>query len=210
LTIARDLLDVADQSGDAAIPVVFNLSSWVVKKAPLRAWLASELAAKYGVPVNVGETWLGIDRLIPFLDGLDEVATNARSACIDAINRFQDETNLAAMVVACRYKEYTEQPGRLTLNAAVRLRQLSLEQVDQILAAGGEELAALDQVLRQDSGFRIEARSPLMMRIMMDAYRGVLLEDLAHESAESVDARRDRIVGAYVDRKLRLHAKASS
>jgi eukaryotic-like serine/threonine-protein kinase len=209
LTIARDLLDRADCE-DVAIPVIFNLSSWVAKQPPLRTWLADELAAKYGIPMDVGRTWLGEDRLIPFLDGLDEVSAAARAQCVEAINAFQDETSLSAMVVACRYKEYTDLPGRLTLNAAVRLRQLTLDQVDAIVAGGGAALEALAQVLRQDSGFRVEARSPLMMRIMIEAYRGVRLEDLAHESAESMDARRNRIVGAYVERKLRVGGRTRS
>ena len=209
LTIARDLLDRADESTGAPVPVIFNLSSWAEKRLPLDAWMARELTAKYSVPSKVGKAWLDVDRLIPFLDGLDEVDLSVRDDCVVAINRFQEEARLEAMVVACRYREYVELPVRLTLNAAVRLRQLSLSQIGQILAAGGSALEGLESVLHQDSGLMVEARSPLMLRIMIAAYRGLRVEEVVHDPAESLAARRNRVIDAYVNRKLGLDPRRS-
>jgi hypothetical protein len=206
LTIARELLDRADASPTAPIPVIFSLSSWGSKRQPLQDWMVSELAAKYAIPAKVGRTWFEVDRLIPFLDGLDEVDGSVRADCVDAINRFQEETQLEAMVVACRNREYVELPVRLTLNAAIRLKRLTLDQVAGILEADGASLEALDRVLHEDSGLLIEARSPLMLRIMIEAYRGLRVDDVVHHPAESLAARRNRIIDAYVQRKLGLRA----
>lgn len=204
LTIARDLLDRADADPAAPVPVIFNLASWAATSRPIAAWMADELAEKYAVPADVGRVWLGVDCLVPFLDGLDEVRSDARPACVSAINRFQEETNLAAMVAACRFKEYVQQPARLTLNAAVRLQRLTLDQVWRVVAAGEERLAALAQELLRDAGLLIEARSPLMLSIMIQAYRDVPAEQLQHESTDTAEARRAKVWSAYVARKLRL------
>ena len=203
LSIARDLLDRADQDFQAPIPVVLNLSTWSARARPLDQWIADELAAKYAVPADVAKVWTSIDRLIPFLDGLDEVPDGRRAACVDAINRFQDTTNLAALVVACRYKEYVDQPSRLTLNAAIRLRRLTPDQV-RLTARGEPRLAAFARALDLDSGLLVEAQSPLMLSIMIQAYRDLPLDQVQHESSDSADARRTKVWAAYVARKLRL------
>src|SRR5439155_22348594 len=50
LELTRDLLDRAERDKSHLMPLVFNLSSWVVKRQPLAAWLVEELHEKYQVP----------------------------------------------------------------------------------------------------------------------------------------------------------------
>ncbi|MBD0344970.1 MAG: hypothetical protein ICV63_09165, partial [Coleofasciculus sp. Co-bin14] len=50
LELTRDLLNRVEQGLDYRIPVVFNLSSWVLKKQPIGYWLVEELNSKYQVP----------------------------------------------------------------------------------------------------------------------------------------------------------------
>src|SRR5689334_20103301 len=50
LELARDLLDRAERDDTHPMPVVFNLSSWAVKRSLLAEWLVDELNERYDVP----------------------------------------------------------------------------------------------------------------------------------------------------------------
>lgn len=203
LELTRDLADRAEADPSRPVPVVFNLSSWTDPSRALADWLTNELAAKYLIPKKVGRAWIAESRLLPLLDGLDEVRAEMRVACVEAINAFTRESLLTGVVVCCRLKEYLELPARLALNGAVRLQPLSREQVLAFLAAEGESLAALSHLLQKDSAMLVEARSPLMLSLMVQAYQGLPVEALEAEGAESLAARRRKLMASYVARMFR-------
>ena len=202
LELARDLLARAEQDPTRPVPVVFTLSSWIDPARGIADWLADELAAKYLIPKKVGASWLAESRLLPLLDGLDEVRAEARAACVEAINAFIQQS-LTGVVVCCRLKEYLELPARLALNGAIRLQPLSREKVLAFVAAAGERLAALNQLLQTDSAMLVEARLPLMLSLMVQAYQDLPAEALAAGGAESLAARRKQLMDAYVARMFR-------
>jgi hypothetical protein len=88
-------------------------------------------------------------------------------------------------------------PNRLALNAAVRLRELRDDQVQDYLTAGGDELGGLRVALQRDSALRIDARLPLMLNLMIQAYWGLSTADIEREGEESAAARRRNLMGAY-------------
>ncbi len=83
LELARELLSRAERDEQHPLPVVFNLSSWAIKRLPLANWLAEELIDKYQVPSKLAQTLLRADQILPLLDGLDEVSLQQRTACSD-------------------------------------------------------------------------------------------------------------------------------
>lgn len=210
LSLARDLLSRAEQEPSLPIPVVFNLSSWRDPAQTMFAWLVDELSAKYQIPKAVSCGWLKENRLLPLLDGLDEVSADRRTACVEAINRLAQEAVLGGLVVCCRLKEYIALPVRLMLNAAVRLEPLTEAQVGAAVAEAGPRLAALRAILRQDSALRLEARSPLMLSLMMLAYQDLPVEDIAREGFVATEARRKQLMDAYVVRKFRRAAQGGT
>ena len=115
------------------------------------------------------------------LDGLDETDATIRPLCVEAINSFVLERNLTGVVVCCRLKEYNALPVRLALNTAVRLTELSDEQVDGYLAIAGERLGGLRDLLRRETAMRFDARSPLWLNLMVHAYHGLSVDALASE-----------------------------
>jgi hypothetical protein len=110
------------------------------------------------------------------------------------------------MVVCCRLKEYIELPNRLELNVAIRLSDLSREQVLDYVTAAGTRLAGLHTILQRDSDFLIQARSPLMLSLMVRTYQDVPVETLATEVAATSDARRKALMDAYVARMFKRAA----
>ncbi|MCB1033279.1 MAG: NACHT domain-containing protein, partial [Acidobacteria bacterium] len=201
LELAQDLLRGAEDDPTSPVPVVFPLSSWAGEGRSLGDWMVDELAKKYMVPKKVSRAWPGGGRILPLLDGLDEVEGGQRPRCVEAINLFTRE-NPVRVVVCCRLREYRELPVRLALNGAIRLQPLSRQQVFDYLGAFGDRLAALGALLRRDSGLLIDARSPLMLSLMIEAYQGLPVEALATEGRPSVAARRQRLMEAYVEARF--------
>jgi len=200
LDLARDLLDQASNDPSRPVPVVFTLSSWNPSFQSLSAWLVQELSRMYQIPKKIGQAWLAESRILPLLDGLDELGSSHRSACVDAINQFTWEAGLVGSVVCCRLKEYTELPNRLNLNSAVRLLPLSDAQVFDYLSSAAPHLNGFQKLLQHDSALRIDARSPLMLGLMCRAYQDIPPEQLSSERPETTAARRKQLMDAYVAR----------
>ena len=199
LELARDLIARAEKDSTLPVPVVFNLSSWAEKRqthAPIwqmlaskqqpqaetpqtiAEWLVDELKAKYGVPSKMGRQWIENNDLILLLDGLDEVKSEHRKACADAINKFRPEHGLTGIVVCSRTREYEELASQLKLNSAVLIQPLTHEQIDRYIAAGGPQLAALGSAMQTDVVLQELAEVPLMLSVMSLAYSGQSVDSL--------------------------------
>ena len=205
LELTRDLLQRAEQDATLAVPVVFNLSSWVMKRRPLDEWLVAELHDKYQVPLALAKRWVGTDAIIPLLDGLDEVAAAYRSACVDALNDYRNKHGLVPVVICCRYRDYLEQSGRLLLRSAVVLQPLTSEHVQTYLATFGSQVDGLRFALSEDKDLQELATTPLMLNILTLTYQDAKQEDVF--SAGTIETRRRQIFALYVKRMLQRRSK---
>jgi hypothetical protein len=155
LELTRDLLDQAKQDESHLIPVVFHLSSWVEQRLALRDWLVDELNKRYDVPRKLAQTWVKADVILPLLDGLDEVATDRREACVTAINGFVHEHGLLPLVVCSRTTDYEVLSVHLRLPNAVIIQPLSRQQVQNYVEQAGTSLAGLHTALYDDEAGRV-------------------------------------------------------
>jgi uncharacterized protein with WD repeat len=208
LELARNLLDRAEQDDALPIPVVFNLSSWAVKRQSITAWLVEELSAKYQVPRKLGQAWINDEQILPLLDGLDEVAPSHRTACIDALNTYHGEHGLLAIVICSRSTEYLSQTRRLQLRSAVVVQPLTADQIDDYLSSAGEKLAAVGTALREDAVLRELATTPLMLSVLALAYSERPVEDLRMNG--SLEEHRRKVFATYVNRMLQRRVSKSS
>lgn len=191
----------ADPSFSQPIPVVFNLSSWAETQLPFRDWLVDELLAKYSIPKKTGRAWLDGNRILPLLDGLDEVPPGYRASCVEAINEFGGSYGLSGLAVCCRSQAYSNIPVRLKFNGAIILQPLTPEQVDAYLSAGGNKLLGLRELYKEDQSVQSFAQSPLMLNIMSLAFQDIPAELLVKESNPKVSFRQ-QLFDTYVDRML--------
>lgn len=209
LDLARTLLARARQDPQHPIPVVFNLSSWAIKQLPLEAWLIQELQEKYQVPRTLSKQWVETDMIIPLLDGLDEVAIEQRTACIEILNSYRQDHGLMPMVVCSRHADYQAQRGRLLLRSAVLLQPLTTEQIQDYLASFGEQVEGLRLALHEDAELQSLATTPLMLNILTLTYHGFSRSEVL--TTQTLQNRRHQIFECYVERMLRrrgtpLHA----
>jgi eukaryotic-like serine/threonine-protein kinase len=186
LQLTRALIARARQDEVEPIPVVFNLSSFAAPsrlfyfraaqdrrglRSPLEAWLEAELNAKYQVPRRIGRQWLASDAIILLLDGLDEVPPEYRTDCVSSLNQFRLERGFCDVAVTCRTDAYEVVPERLLLTSAVRIRPLSVEQIDSYLAQSGPRLAAIRMQVRRDRWLGQFASSPLVLNLLRVVYQ---------------------------------------
>ncbi len=200
LRVVRDLVARAERDASAPVPVVLNLSAYSPDFRTLAAWVVREISRKYHVPPAISSTWLEQDRLVLVLDGLDEVAADARPACGRAIDELARRYGAGSLLVTSRLAEYEALPEPLGLHGAIVLEPLELAQVETHLERAGEELSGLRKALTADRELRELARTPLMVSVMRLAYRGRPAEEVATDEAESAEERGARLFGAYVDR----------
>jgi len=197
LELARDLLDRAEKDEHHPMPIVFNLSSWAVKQQPLAEWLVDEMNIKYQVPRSLGQTWIATDRVLPLLDGLDEVSPTFRQACIDAITVYRREHGLVPLVVCSRREEYLKLAGHLSLQQAICIQPLTYQQINEYLISAGEQVEALQSALRDDVDLQQLVTTPLMLSILTSAYRGRSVEALT--GAGTLEKRQEQVFATYVE-----------
>jgi NACHT domain len=200
LELARDLLDHAEKESSLPMPVVFNLSSWATRQAPLAEWLVDEMNTKHQVPRSLGQEWIAADQVLPLLDGLDEVKKEYPPACVGAINTFRLQHGLVPMVVCSRRAEYFDLTARVLLEAAVMVQRLSEKQIDEYLSCAGGQLDAVRVALREDQALQKLITTPLMLIALTLAYAGKPVEELM--MMETAEMRRRHIFETYVHRML--------
>jgi hypothetical protein len=153
LELAQHLLDRAAQDPVQPIPVIFPLSSWATRRCPLANWLVEALSEQYQVPRKTGQTWVDADHILPLLDGLDEVVSEHRAACVGAINTFRQDHGLLPLVVCSRMADYEAVGTPLRLQGAIVVQSLTRTQVDRYVAQVGSPLAAVRQALQDDTPY---------------------------------------------------------
>jgi energy-coupling factor transporter ATP-binding protein EcfA2 len=206
LHLAQSLIERARQDEQQPMPVVFNLSSWAQKQLPLTAWLGEELETKYEVPADIGRAWVREGRLLPLLDGLDEMNADDRPACVEAINRYlqtrwKQEQGESPLVICCRSQDYQDVSPRLAVQRAIGLLPLTDEQIDAYFQRGGTAVEVLWQAVREDPELHILARQPLMLSVFTLAYQGAVQAQLP--LGKTAEEALHLVWNAYVDRMLR-------
>ena len=204
LELTRTLLERAEKDEQLPMPIVFNLSSWAEKRQSLRLWLLEELWTKYRVPRKIGQDWIAADQVLPLLDGLDEVAKEARSACVQQINEYYQsrlERGSSPIAVCCRSEEYAMLSTRVILQRAVSILPLTDQQINIYLKQAGEQVKALRQALNEDAELHSLVRQPLMLNIFTLAYQGATLAEVP--TGETREEVQHIIFARYVERMLK-------
>ncbi len=181
LKLAELLIKKTEENLSLPIPIIFNLSSWSIKRQNIADWLVEELKDKYQVSKVLGKRWIEQEELILLLDGLDEVKANYRNDCVRALNQFLDDHGITETVVCCRVKDYEALSERLKLRNAICIQPLSSEYINWYLEDVGKPLLGLKQLLQKDKDLEEFAKTPLIFSVMSITYEGYSLEDILEQ-----------------------------
>jgi NACHT domain-containing protein len=202
LELARSCLDEAESSPAFPIPTFFNLSSWSPQRS-FDDWLVDELLSIYQIPRRYSREWIRKDALMLMLDGLDEVRADQRQTCVATINAFREAHGVTYLAICSRRTEYESLSTRLMLGTAIILQPLVENQIEAYLQSLGDTAKALRSVLEADPALRELTHTPLLLNIMVLAYKGETADSIPIHPAESLETRRRRLFNAYVEKMLR-------
>ena len=180
LRLARGLVARAIEDPKLPVPVLFELSTWKPSFKEIREWLVDDLHTnpRRKVRQDLAEQWVEGRRILPLLDGLDELTlfgdwddpiSDQQEICVQALNRFLPGWVGVPVVVCSRFEEYGAYESNLKLNAAVVVQPLSDRQIESFLQRTGR--AWLWKSIREDKDMiKLEqgiARSPLMLTVLV-------------------------------------------
>jgi DNA-binding SARP family transcriptional activator len=176
---------IADRRVGEPVPVLLPLASWNPHREHLRHWLATKLVEYY--PGLGNQAVYGADaatrlvsdrKIVPVLDGLDEIPPALHAVAIDALDRAVADGS--PLVVTCRATEYEQavaQSGSLLASAAVvEIEPVEAEAAIEFLTArtraGETRWQPVEQWLRRqtDSPLARALRTPLMVDLARTAY----------------------------------------
>ena len=207
LELAQALCDRCEQQPSYPIPVLFNLSTWKEPNQSIQTWLELELKSKYGLRRDIGAQWLKALKLLPLLDGLDELDPQRQVPCIHAINKFiTGESAPMHLVVASRFEEYERLDAPLQLNGAICLRELSDRQIQNYLISTNQ--LVLWNVIAEDIDLLEFVRQPLLLSMAVLAYQGEARSEW--QSLKSSEARLEHLLDAYIRRMLEQSVTSQS
>src|SRR5262249_5816707 len=137
---------------------------------------------------------------LPLLDGLDEVVTEHRAACVEAINNFRREYGLLPVAVCSRIADYEALGMKLRLRNAIEVQPLTRSQVEDYLERVGEPVQGLRANAEGDQSFWELLETPLMLWVAMLSYRDVPRTFIQNATLEQ---RRDQLFGNFVEAMFR-------
>ncbi|NER97973.1 MAG: hypothetical protein F6J86_29700 [Symploca sp. SIO1B1] len=220
LDLALELMEKAEADPQQRIPVIVDLSDWQPTVSPSTSreskvsrknfseeelvqsilnWLIRKVRGRYGVSLPQIQQWLEEKRLVPLLDGLDEVSPEYQQDCVQAINlwldsEFKSELRPKQIAVCCRREPYESYSQKLQLAGAVYLQDLTDKQIHKFLIdANRGELA---ESLMADENLLALIRRPLLLSMAIIAYQD--LELTQWQQATSAGDRLNLLLDAYV------------
>lgn len=100
------------RTGDEPVPVRIPAASWD-PEVPVERWLADHLGQTFRLPESAAKALVEAHRVLPVIDGLDEMDAEIRPGhdsragrALEALNGYQRFRARARMVLTCRSEEY--------------------------------------------------------------------------------------------------------
>jgi hypothetical protein len=205
----RFVLDmIATRGGADPVPVLFNVAAWNPAALSLRAWLTGQLereypalAAGYGpAGASMAAALVDNDRVLPVLDGFDEIADGLHGAALRGLN-----ATAMGLLLTSRRDEYVAavaSTGVLSAAACVELDDLGLDDLADYLPrssrpdlADGQLTTAWDPVLAHlrdhpDIPASVRLRQALATPLMVSLARAAYSDAPRHDPADLLDGER--------------------
>jgi transcriptional regulator with XRE-family HTH domain len=207
----RFVQDLLKSRGTGAVPVVFSLGSWNPAATALRDWLTGQLVRDYPGLAATGPDGTTLaaalvqaDRILPVLDGFDEIATGLHRAALEALN-----ATPLPLVLTSRPTEYAAAVAGtdvLTAAAVVELTDLTVADLANYLPRTTRRTAwtpVLTHLHAQPDGpLAAVLRTPLMVGLARAVYSDTpgrdpvaLLDTARFGTAEAIE---DHLLGSFI------------
>ncbi|MEV0530567.1 NACHT domain-containing protein [Kitasatospora sp. NPDC050463] len=229
LELALLLLRQRKAGSDDRVAVPFHIAGWDGER-PLGEWLAGRLSDDYRVPAAQAQALVGQRRVIPVLDGLDEVDPQAgipgrrgRTArIVEQLNGkgLVELADLPSVVVTCRESDYRRMYGaglRLRDTLVIRVGPLAENQVEDFIAQRFENSGRLSPLvsspefalrLRTPNSPLAEAlRKPWLLTLAIAGLQAGVLDARQLAERDSYRALSHELLSAFVEAGTLLHPR---
>lgn len=160
---------------EGRIPVWLPLGSWDPQTTSVEQWMAGQIVATYGTPPAVARVLADSGRILPILDGLDEIPAELRPMALAAL-RSLDATPL---VITCRTTEYAQAAADFVLDAAAVVEVVPVDPstaADYLTHSGTADTTRWDPVVAAlhapvPNPCQDVLRNPLMLSLARVVYR---------------------------------------
>ncbi|WP_189227782.1 NACHT domain-containing protein [Saccharothrix coeruleofusca] len=214
---ALTLLEERERATGEPVPVIFPLGSWNPALVPLRDWLAEQLVTNYpvlarsdGADGTLAARLLATRRVLPVLDGLDEVTEGLRGEVITRINA--EVRPGEQFLLTSRPREFREAVAAsdvLTAAAVVRLEALTVDDLDRYLPLTTRKLSGsrtkwhpvLEHLRRSGTG---SALAEVLSTPLMVAMARTMFSDTDADPAQllALDGRDSRTTREVIEDRL--------
>ncbi|HPH19256.1 MAG TPA: NACHT domain-containing protein [Haliscomenobacter sp.] len=135
------------------IPVIFNLAAWNADAQRFDEWLQAALVSGYGFSKALAREAIFKGKILPLLDGLDEVGRDIhsslqgrlRSQCLKSIDNYLSLFDVNYLVICSRRKEYAA-AADAPVKATVLVNPLSPDEIKRTLkAALAQKISTKDE-----------------------------------------------------------------
>jgi hypothetical protein len=213
MLLLRLVLDMVKLRGSGEpVPVFVPMTTWDAEHDSLREWLEKQLPIDYpglGALVSSGEgessriaALLAEQKIVPVLDGLDEMPSRARAAALHRLNEaFASPSRPLRLVMTSRTGEYQEVVGRrgerwtpLRGAAAVELHPLDADMVAAYLSERGDDprwIPVIDELKQPRTALAGALRTPLCVSLASAIYNPQL-DDPSGQVPNPADLRKFR------------------
>ena len=139
-------------------------------------------------------TWIASNALLPLLDGLDEVGPADQPGCVQAINRHLEKHG-ARLVISSRP---AAGPAAERLDVQAEIVPCRSRKRPSRPASRGRRLDTLATAVGENRELAELAHSPLMLRLMIEAFPGAASTELGPILESPIADRPERVVEAWV------------
>jgi predicted NACHT family NTPase len=201
LELAKVLVQRAEQDLSEPVPILLSLSSWQNDQQSIADWIVAELNSGkyYKVRKDITKQWLEEGEIIPFLDGLDELAASRQKLCVKKLNEFLQPGNWSYPLVVCsRVEEYQLYSTKVALSSSLELQPFSDEQIQEYLRRTGNE--SLGKTIKDDRELKQLARTPFLLNVIVLTCQSLSLDKW--QEFESSAERLNYLFAGYVEAML--------
>jgi hypothetical protein len=220
------LLEQRKENQVLPVPVLVGAAAYDTQQ-PWEVWLTGHLALRFGISEKVTARLVRDGRVLPLLDGLDEMDSapgdsGRAAALVAALNSWMRGRERAPMVVTCRGEEYRALHHKVDRAALVEMVPLSADEAAGYLREqfrDADEETRCEPILAElgaapDGALAAQLATPWRLTLTLAALRDggdltgllpsapVLSAKAMREYAESVDR---QLLASYVPAAVRLY-----
>ena len=199
------------ESEPGALPVLLNLATWSKEFTTLEAWLKKILPAETGTSDRYAAELIRQNRLILLFDGFDEIREEDRLSCLEAINRYGEESQ-RQYAISSRKQEFKEVNKAVLVHLPIEVCPLTLEQMKAELLRLWENpdkpergAKLLLDAIEKDTLLREVVQTPFYFNTLQILFNGGLTVAELQFVTGSIEGRQSEIKERFVEYELKAH-----